>query len=305
VSCVSIKAPAASPDCLTGAVAAPGDGAAAAAAPRFAPTHTLVVGAAPASCASFTNASRGPLHTGRCPLHAATKPTGAKLSRQRAAGATQRPSAARHAYGTPARRTQAEQSSTTRKPLAHASRTAQLSRDWRAPASAFRLHRSATPSGTPRRRRSAQPGARCTARAALRLPLPTPSHGSAAGASRGAVSPAATMSTTATLPPGGAAAAGWQAPPSSRAPEGSLASHHARLGSQPLHALGRHGGARGVAEDRPTSSSAAVTASCFAASSPWPPAPSAASQLALRRASLPGGDGRRRAARQRRVCCRR
>jgi hypothetical protein len=48
-----------------------------------------------------------------------------------------------------------------------------------------------------------------------------------------------------------------------------------------------------------------VTSSCFAASSPWPPAPSAASQPALRRASLPGDNGRRRAARQRRVCCRR
>ncbi len=60
--------------------------------------------------------------------------------------------------------------------------------------------------------------------------------------------------------------------------------------------------AGGVAEDRPTNSSAAVTSSCFAASSPWPPAPSAASQPALRRASLPGGGGRRRAARRRRVC---
>jgi hypothetical protein len=233
---VSIKAPAASTDCPT--AAAPCCPRPATARPpllhpalRPRARHSSTQHPPAATCAGCASAPRGPLHTGRCPLHAATKPTGAKQSRQRAAGASQLPSAARHAYGTPARRAQADGCSARRQPPTHEVRPAQLSRDGRAPAGAFRRHRSATPSGRPRRRRSAQPGARCTAREASRLPLPTPSHGSVMGASRGATSPAATMSATPTLPPGGAAAAGWQAPPSSRAPEGSLASHHARLGS--------------------------------------------------------------------------
>jgi hypothetical protein len=115
------------------------------------------------------------------PLHGGSKPASAKQTRQRAAGAAQRPSAARHAYGTPARRAQAEGCSARRQPPADASRPARRSRDLHAPASAFRLHRSATPSRMPRRRRSAQPGARCTAQAASRLPLHTPSHGRRGG----------------------------------------------------------------------------------------------------------------------------